>query len=396
MDNKKIRLAIVQSHPIQYFVPLYRALAGIPGIDLNVFYCLNPTPQQQGEGFNTEFEWDIPIEVGYANEYLPNRSRLPEVSFWGCDTPVVRALIASRKFDAWLIPGWNLKSYWQVMRACWQFKVPMLIRGESHLLDKKSIHNQILKLLVFRRWIPRFSAYLTIGKMNAAFYRYYGGDSSKCFASPYCVDNELFARANAVFMEKRGELRNRWLIPQDSLAILFCGKFIGMKRPMDILLAAERAAATGSRIHLLMVGDGPLRSTCESYALKKRIPVTFAGFLNQSEIAQAYTACDVLVLASGFSETWGLVVNEAMACGLPAIVSDKVGCGADLIMENRTGFTFPCGDIAALVRLLNCYASDPSLAVQHGKVARDHVNSRYNIPCAVQGVLAALQSLTTV
>lgn len=394
MNKNKFRLAVIQSHPIQYFSPLFRALAATPDLDLHVFYCLNPTPQQQGIGFGVKFEWDIPLLGGYSHEFLTNRARRPGLEFLGCDTPTVRDLVASRKFDAWLIPGWNLKSYWQAMKACWRFKVPMLVRGESHLLDRRPLHVRWLKRVILGCWIPRFSAYLTIGKLNAEFYKFYGGDPSKCFAAPYCVDNVFFAGAAAAFREKRAELRNRWLIPQDAVVFLFCAKFLEKKRPMDILLAAERVAVPGSRIHLLMVGDGPLRSECESYALKKRVPVTFAGFLNQREVAQAYAACDVLILPSGFSETWGLVVNEAMACGLPAIVSDKVGCGPDLIMENKTGFVFPCGDIAALARILKIYAGDPSLAVQHGQLAREKVNNHYNIPTVVRGTLAALRHLT--
>src|SRR5205807_920130 len=117
------------------------------------------------------------------------------------------------------------------------------------------------------------------------------------------------------------------------------------KRPMDFVQAVAGAARRGSPIYGLMVGDGPLRTACEVETNQRRAPVGFTGFLNQSEIVGAYAAADYLVLPSDGGETWGLVVNEAMACGLPCIVTDKVGCGPDMIVPNRTGSVYRMGDV---------------------------------------------------
>src|SRR5206468_2285855 len=99
--------------------------------------------------------------------------------------------------------------------------------------------------------------------------------------------------------------------------------------------------ARDARVVGLMVGDGPLRDQCESLVEDTDVPIRFTGFLNQSEIVQAYLAADALVLPSDGEETWGLVVNEAMSCGRPCIVSDCVGCGPDLVAPGTTGFVFP-------------------------------------------------------
>src|SRR5439155_13243227 len=131
----------------------------------------------------------------------------------------------------------------------------------------------------------------------------------------------------------------------DSTVVLFAGKFIALKRPLDFIRAVAGAPVAG-----LMAGDGPLRGECEALARTLGANIRFTGFLNQREIAGAYSAADALVLPSD-QETWGMVVNEAMSCGLPCIVSDSVGCGPDLIEPSKTGFIFPTGNTGALAEI---------------------------------------------
>jgi len=143
-----------------------------------------------------------------------------------------------------------------------------------------------------------------------------------------------------------------------------------------------------------MAGDGRLRPLCEGYAAARKLPVTFTGFLNQTQIAGAYACADVLVLPSAYAETWGLVVNEAMACGLPAIVSDRVGCGPDLVRPDETGMIFPAGDLNALADAMSDYVEHPALIRAHGRNARELI-SRYSIEAATEGTVSAVLSLTT-
>jgi glycosyltransferase involved in cell wall biosynthesis len=124
---------------------------------------------------------------------------------------------------------------------------------------------------------------------------------------------------------------------------------------------------------------------------QKKLPVTFAGFLNQTEIVKAYLAADCLVLPSDYGETWGLVVNEAMACGLPAIVSDRVGCGPDLIIDGVTGYIFPFGDITALAgKLLECASPDKTKLIQMGVQAKALI-ANYSTENTVKGALEAVK-----
>src|SRR5262249_7622212 len=139
------------------------------------------------------------------------------------------------------------------------------------------------------------------------------------------------------------------------------------------------------------VGSGELLAEAHTLAGELDLPVTFAGFLNQTEISQAYVAADCIVLPSNY-ETWGLVVNEAMASGLPAIVSDRVGCGPDLVEDGRTGFTFPFGDVAALADRLVAAASSPSQLQRLGENAKQRIQG-YSVQNAVQDTVFALETI---
>jgi glycosyltransferase involved in cell wall biosynthesis len=388
-----LRAGILLTHPTQYHSPWFKELAKRPEIDIKVFYCLQPDAEQQGVGFDVPFLWDTPLLEGYPNAFLKNTAPKAGFHYSGCDTPEIADIIASREFDAWIINGWKVKSDWQAIRACWRSKVPMLVRGDSNLIDSKTMPRRIAKRLILGRWLPRFNRYLTVGSLNEDYYAFYGADPKRFFPVRHFVDNERFATQAGAAAQNRFELRSKWDIGREALVFLFAGKFVDKKRPMDVILATEMLHAQGLPVHLLMVGDGRLRIGCEEYARERKLPISFTGFLNQSEIAEAYVAADVLVLPSLYAETWGLVVNEAMACGLPAIVSDRVGCGPDLVKTATTGAVFPVADVTALAAAMKPYVENHELARKQGAHARQQVET-YSVTAAADNTIAALLSLT--
>ena len=388
-----LRVGILLTHPTQYHSPWFQELATRDEISIKVFYCFQPDVDQQGVGFDIPFHWDTPLLEGYPYAFLRNISRRAGLHFAGCDTPEIADLIASRTFDAWIINGWRVKSDWQAIRACWRSKVPMLVRGDSHLIDSRPLPLRVAKRLILGRWLPRFSRYLTVGKLNENYYQFYGADPRKFFPVRHFVDNERFATQAELARIRRPELRTKWGIGKETVVFLFAGKFIDKKRPMDAIRAIEYLHVKRLPIHLLMVGDGTLREGCEKYSREKQLPVSFTGFLNQGQIAEAYVSSDVLVLPSGYAETWGLVANEAMACGLPAIVSDRVGCGPDLVKPGTTGTVFPVGDVRALAEAMMAYAEDVSVVQQQGANANKLVAS-YSVTAAADNTIAALLSLS--
>ncbi len=383
-----MRLAILTTHPIQYQVPWFRKLSRQPGIDLTVFFCLIPDARQQGEGFGVEFKWDVPLLEGYSYRVLRNVARHPSVTaFGGCDTPEIARVIRDEEFDAVLVNGWVVKSCLQVLWACRRQGVPCLVRGESNALRPRAWNKRLLHRLLLKQ----YSACLAIGKANRDFYLQNGVAASRIFMTPYGVDNAWFASHAAQMREHRREIRQKWGIAPDEFVFLFSGKLIPKKRPLDIIRAMAGIRQVPCR--LLIAGDGELMAECERLAAELQVPVTFAGFLNQQDIPRAYVAADCLVLPSDNGETWGLVVNEAMASGLPAIVSDQVGCHPDLVVPGKTGLVFPCGDVPALGRCLAEMASNPLRCREMGEGAREQVCG-HSDDAVVAGVLKALEAVT--
>jgi glycosyltransferase involved in cell wall biosynthesis len=171
---------------------------------------------------------------------------------------------------------------------------------------------------------------------------------------------------------------------------LFAGKMIEKKRPLDFLLALDRLRAEGESVWGFLVGDGPLRPTLEDHRRQHATPCTMVGFLNQQQIGWAYATADAIVLPSDAGETWGLVVNEAMACGVPAIVSDEVGCAPDLVLNGETGFTYPCGDIGRLSDRMTRFARDAELRQKMRARSAAHIQA-FSPEAAAAGVMKALE-----
>jgi glycosyltransferase involved in cell wall biosynthesis len=376
-----VRLGILATHPIQYYAPLYRALAGRPELDLTVYFAHRPTPEEQGVGFGVPFAWDDDLTRGYHHIFLTNCSRGPNRDrFWDYHTPAITAIVTQGGFNAFLVHGWQARSYWQAMVACWRANVPVYVRGDSQLRDDASGLKRLVKRLTYPHFVGRFRACLSVGVRSDAYFRYYG--ARRIVRSPHFVDNASFALRAAVARARRDVLRAAWGIGPGATVALFAGKLIEKKRPADLLAAAARVGG----IHALIVGDGALRTHCEDTARALGVTATFTGFLNQSEMPNAYAAADVLVLPSDRQETWGLVVNEAMASGLPAIVSEAAGCVPDLIVPGETGYAYPPGDIEALADALGRIG--PRVSAM-GEAAARHVRE-YSVERAAAGVVEAV------
>src|SRR3990167_7412105 len=196
--NPTCKLGLLATHPIQYYVPWYKALAR--QVDLEVFYGHRQTAEgQAAAGFEVAFEWDIPLFEGYQHRFLVNKAIKSDVSsFLGCDTPEIGAIIRRARFDAFIVHGWATKSYWQAMIACWMSGTPLLIRGDSHLFTARSRFYRIAKYPFYRSFIPWFNAYLVVGERARAYYRHYGADSRRMFFSPHAVDNVFFSTQAAL------------------------------------------------------------------------------------------------------------------------------------------------------------------------------------------------------
>lgn len=384
-----MRVVFVTSHPIQYQAPVFRRLATMPDVELTVLFAMIPDAAAQGAGFGVGFEWDVPLLEGYRYQVLKNVASVPSVTrFSGCDTPGVYAVLKSLRPDVVIVNGWVVKTCLQALWACKRLGIPCLVRGEANNLRARPAWKRWLQRLL----VSQYSACLYIGEHNRAFYTSLGVEERDLFPALYCVENERFEKSASLLREQRPQIRKEWSIAPEATCFLFCGKFEHKKHPLELLWAFRASCGSGAGIHLLMVGDGELRAECEAFVSAHDLPVTFTGFLNQSEIVRAYVAADCLVLPSNAGETWGLVVNEAMACVLPAIVSDQVGCSADLVIPGVTGQSFPFGNWEQLSELLSSLASDRPGLSRMGAKAQKHIQS-YSPAKAAQGIQLAVSNV---
>jgi glycosyltransferase involved in cell wall biosynthesis len=386
------RLAILSTHPIQYHSAWFRKLAEQSGVDIEVFYSQQATASDQANaGFGVKFDWDISLLDGYPYRFLRNVAKEPSIAgFNGLDTPEIKQIVERERFDAVMINGWHYKSAWQTMRACWNTHTPVMVRSDSHLHTERTGLKRVAKWPFYRWFISKLDACLPVGMWSSEYFLHYGARPERVFVVPHSVDTEYFANETQRLESQRSALRASWDLSASRRVFVFAGKFISKKRPLDFVNALREARSRGADVSGLMVGDGPLRGDCEEAVRAADLPIRFSGFLNQTEIAQAYVAADALVLPSDGGETWGLVVNEAMACGLPCFVSDRVGCGPDMIKAGQTGNVFPMGDTLALGRLMAESARDSTCLESMRKYASEQAQ-KYTVSVAVDRTVEALE-----
>lgn len=383
------RLAVVTTHPVQYYAPWFRHLAGSHGLDVRVFYLWDfGVTDRVDPTFGVRVKWDVPLLEGYAHEFVPNRSRRPGTDhFWGIDNPKLRERLTAFGPSAVLCVGYNYTTFARLL--AWRPPAPLILRGDSHRLVPPSGWKAAIKRRALSAAFRRFAAFLYVGQANRDYYTRHGVPDDKLFFCPHAMDNDRFtADPEATALAAAG-WRRELGIPAGRTVVLFAGKFEAKKRPQDLLTAFLRATVPNTA--LLFVGSGPLEVDLRQQAAGHP-DVFFAPFQNQSAMPRTYAAGDVLVLPSyGPSETWGLCVNEAMCLARPAIVSSHVGCGQDLVAAGRTGWVFPAGDANALADCLRDAAGDPDRLRALGVLARERVISTYSYPAATQGVLDCLE-----
>lgn len=330
------RIGILALHPIQYYVPLYQRLASRGVMDLDVLYLsdLGHRPEVDSE-FGVPIAWNIDLLSGYTHNFISNIAspgtklgRLQKLRHW----------ISSH--DAVITQGYDNAWMLLTIAICRSRGIPYILRCASHAEGRSGGIRRSLRNAVVRTVVSGSAACLTVGQLNEQFCQRYG--ARNITFAPNSVDDERFARAPEC---GRREVLARWGLPDSRKVVIFCGKLCRRKRPLDLAAAIRLLPC---EVTVLFVGDGPLADQVRASLAPGQGAVT--GFINQEEIPSYYHAADVLVLPSE-AETWGLVVNEAMAAGALPVVSDQVGAAPDLVCG--LGEIYACGDVPALAGALS-------------------------------------------
>jgi glycosyltransferase involved in cell wall biosynthesis len=382
-----MRLAILTSHPIQYYAPLFRELS--ERVDIHVFYAHYATAEQQAAaGFGKAFNWDVDLTSGYAHSFLHNVATRPGTdSFGGCDTPDIPNRLRNGGFDAVLALGWHLKSMLQGIFAARRLGIPVMVRGDSQLGTPRGAVKTAVKRVTYPALLRVFDAALYVGQRNFDYYRHYGYPAARLFHSPHCVDTDRFARSATP--QARAVLRSRLDIRNDEKVVLFAGKLTLLKRSIDVVEAIAQLMQRNVAARLMMAGSGPLEAEVRARAQALGVSLDCLGFQNQTEMPSAYAAADLLVLPSAH-ETWGLVCNEALACGTPIVVSDQAGCAPDLAKDGLVGRSFSMGNITELADACAAtFANPPSSAAIRA------VSDQFSIQRAVGGIVEAVEMVVS-
>jgi glycosyltransferase involved in cell wall biosynthesis len=337
------RLGVLASHPIQYQAPLYQELSRRGVVDLEVaFLSTRGADPHPDPDFGVVVEWDVDLLGGYRSVLLARRPLMFKVAW------LAGAARWLRRQDIVVLHGHADPDVLLTVAACRPLRVPYLLRGDAQAEPSTVGWRRIVRHLVAGAVIRGAAGALPIGERNAAFYDRYG--QIPHFIAPYSVDNDRFGTISGAARPSRAErLASLGLDPQLA-TVIFSGKLIEQKRPLDVVRAVEQA---DGRLNLVVLGDGPLHAEISRY--QHRLPVRCLGFVNQAEMPGWYGSGDILALPSA-REPWGLVVNEAMACGLVPVVSDAVGCAEDLV--RGVGEIYSAGDVGALTAALLRAAQD--------------------------------------
>lgn len=367
--NTPTRLAFVVSHPIQYYVPLYQRLAVRKDVQIKVFYTWHAGQAQvHDRGFGIAVAWDIPLTEGYEHELVPNVATDPGTHhFFGLRNPTLVDRVAAWRPDCVHVTGWAWRAH---LEALWAFRrrgVATLFRGDSHLLDGQSQGPRWwIKRTLLRRIYAWPTAFLYVGEANRAYYRAFGVSPDRLIRCPHSIEVERFAEPSAAYEEEAARWRHELGIAADRCVLLFAGKFEPKKRPLDLMHAVQESGA--ANLLLVLVGDGEQATTVKSIAAAAPDRFRVLPFQNQSRMPVVYRLGDLFVLPSAYGETWGLAVNEAMACGRAVVVSDRVGCARDVV-DDSCGRVFPWDDLSEMLRLVNQLAADQSELLAMGRRA---------------------------
>ncbi|HRO41279.1 MAG TPA: glycosyltransferase family 4 protein [Flavipsychrobacter sp.] len=364
------KLAIIDSHPIQYNAPVFKLLAERKHVQIKVFYTWGESVLQKkfDPGFGKTIEWDIPLLEGYDYQFVENVAQNPNASSYsGIDNPHI-----FRDIDAWqpdflLIFGWSFKTNLRILRH-YRGKIPIIFRGDSTLLrEKKRLSVKKVLRRLFLTWIYRHvDVALYVGSKNREYYLAHGLKQEQLVYAPHAIDNHRFADLDEQRNNEAAAWRSDLGIPTDHLVVLYAGKLEPVKNLDFVIDLAQDMQEIP--LSFIIVGNGPeeARLKQKASALKQ---VKFIDFQNQGKMPLVYRLGDVVILCSQ-SETWGLALNEAMSCGRAVMASSTCGGGADLIQEGANGIVFELNDKEKVKRYLTTLQSNPNELAIAGKLSK--------------------------
>lgn len=385
------RLAILATHPVQYQCPLWARLAESPGLATKVFFGSDFSVRgYQDSGFAAQVAWDRCLLEGFDHAFAGTAEWHPVL--FRASRRLSTELADFAPTDV-LLNAYLPLFYWQGLRWARRRGCTVHFRGDTTDVDRdRRFIMRLARNTFVSSFYSKVDSFCSVGRHSRSHYLSRGIEPQRIIDSPFCVDTDAFERLYRLHEPNRRAIRSVWNYGDDDFVLVFSGKLIPKKDPLAVIDAVASLPRVGEcTVRLLVVGDGPLRGVCEARVQETCADrVRFLGFTSQEDLAGVYTAGDALVLPSTRSETWGLVVNEALQFGMPCVVSDRVGCIDDLVSSGETGESFRHGSVdalrAAIVRLAGWLIGRREEVAERCR----KVVSRYSLDAAAAGIVKAV------
>jgi glycosyltransferase involved in cell wall biosynthesis len=379
LDPEAIRVAAIFPEPTPYRAPLLDRVAALPEVDLTVLYSAETVAGRT---------WRVDLRhraVFLRGARLPGAPKLLHHDY--PVTPgITRALDAARP-DVVVVSGWSTFAAQGAIAWCRLRHVPYVLVVESHDEGPRPGWRRKVKGAVVPRVVGGASGALVTGTLARRSMIARGAPPERVRVFANTIDVEAFGEQANRLAARRTELRE-WLGSGPDDVVVVSVARLAPEKGLDVLVHAV-AEAGDPRLLLVLAGNGPERERLEDLANVRGARLTLAGDLEWEQIVQVYVAADVFALLSE-REPWAVVVNEAAACGLPLVLSDRVGAAHDLLRDGENGFLVAAGDADAAAAALRRLAADPALRATYGARSRELAQD-WGYGPSVAGFLAAVR-----
>ena len=375
------RLVILTEIISPYRIPLFNVLAKRPDINLHVIFLAENDPNlRQWQTYKDEIEFSYQVLPSWRKRIGGYNALLN----WG-----TRRALAQSAPDVILCGGYNYIASWQAQFWARWHAVPLFLWSESNAQDLRGWHRPVEFLK--SEFLRHCTGFVVPGRSAMEYLLGHKVRKECIFFAPNAVDNELFAAAAG--QARQHEMRNRRDLALPQRYCLFAGRLVREKGVFELLSAyAKLEAPLREQVGLVFVGDGDCRQRLQREAASiSPGMVKFAGFAQRELLAVYYALAEMLILPT-YSDTWGLVVNEAMACGLPVILSRAAGCAAELLKENWNGLLVPPMDVPSLTSAMRNLVCRPDLCAQMGPRSVELISS-YSPNAWADGIAQMLRAI---
>ena len=374
-----LRVLGVFPEPTSYRAPLFDMVAALPGIDLLIAYAARTIAGRS---------WDVTVRhphVFLDGFTVPGAKKVLRHDY--PVTPGVVRVLEEHRADVVVISGWSTFAAQTAIVWCRVRGVPYVLVVESHDHDPRRAWRRVVKNAVVPRVVRGAAGVLVTGSLVRASMIARGARADRIETFANTIDVEDFVRRADELVDRRGELRNNLGIEEHEVAVVCVARLVEAKA-LDTLLRA--AVEVGVPVVPVLVGDGPERGRLESLATELGLRVVFTGSIPWERIIEVYVASDLFALVSRH-EPWGVVVNEAAACGLPLVLSEHVGAARDLLRPGENGVLVPPDDVAATADALRFLAGDRGRRLQFGSRSREIVGG-WGYSSSVHGFVRLLNA----